>query len=295
MGRHILHLDCRHHISEILLEAEYLGHFEEKTDGPNVAFFKKFKNDWAKIDQSKFKNCLSDRYVKSFLVTDRLNLLNFIQSMCDIKQVRDDYKELLNLRKLVLGAKKDFTFLKPGASHRARWMSKAIYLLKMYLCRDQLSLSKKELRAMQNVVIFIILVYIPMWFEAPLAIAAPFNDLNLIKKLKLLQKKSNIGSFALYKFALQPENHLRYLSEELVCLSLFDDRVDVNVKKAMAMKLRNQTPYMERKLTPNVKVDSKFVKSSLAQFVTGRSYCFFEILGLEATFLKKRPNEWMNE
>ena len=99
----------------------------------------------------------------------------------------------------------------------------------------------------------------------------------------------------MHKFALQPENHLRYLSEELVCLSLFDDRVDVNVKKAMAMKLRNQTPYMERKLTPNVKVDSKFVKSSLAQFVTGRSYCFFEILGLEATFLKKHPNEWMNE
>lgn len=56
---------------------------------------------------------------------------------------RDDYKELLQLSKIFLGTMdvEKIKFNKPGAFHHARWMSKAIYSLKMYIFRDSIKLS----------------------------------------------------------------------------------------------------------------------------------------------------------
>ena len=53
------------------------------------------------------------------------------------KQPRADYQELLELILLILGEKtihcKKLTFKKPGAVHKARWMSKVLYSLKIWM------------------------------------------------------------------------------------------------------------------------------------------------------------------
>ena len=58
---------------------------------------------------------------------------------------RGDYKEFLELAKVFLGGsvgrKKGYTYTiqVPGADHHARWMSKAIYILKLRLLLHQFS------------------------------------------------------------------------------------------------------------------------------------------------------------
>jgi hypothetical protein len=47
--------------------------------------------------------------------------------------IRDDYRELLCLAALIVGLPVKFAIRKPGALHRARWMAKAIYSLKIEL------------------------------------------------------------------------------------------------------------------------------------------------------------------
>jgi hypothetical protein len=57
---------------------------------------------------------------------------------------RCDYKEFLELAKLILGEtttrKKGYSYhlQRPGADHHARWMSKCIYTMKMCLLLHQL-------------------------------------------------------------------------------------------------------------------------------------------------------------
>ena len=54
--------------------------------------------------------------------------------------LRDDYKELLSLAVIfVEGSVSEVSLQKPGALHKARWMSKLIYALKIVLLKSQIS------------------------------------------------------------------------------------------------------------------------------------------------------------
>ena len=51
-----------------------------------------------------------------------------------------------------------FTFKVPGADHHARWMSKGIYYLKMFLLSHQFRLSEEEWEQVRRIVIFVIIM-----------------------------------------------------------------------------------------------------------------------------------------
>ena len=115
-------------------------------------------------------------------------------------QPRNDYKELLNLCIIfLLGVpKKGLSFRFPGGLHRARWMEKAIYSLKIYLFRGQFKLTKKEYVGICDICIFTVRIYIKYWFQAATAIYSARNDLQLLKDLKkyeevnvMISKKSH--------------------------------------------------------------------------------------------------------
>ncbi|KAL7293488.1 hypothetical protein TKK_0012935 [Trichogramma kaykai] len=74
------------------------------------------------------------------------------------KQPRDAYRELLLLSKTFLGGKGTY-FYKPGPIHKARWLSKAIYVLKMYLFSKQLKLLRKESENLSKMASFIVFFY----------------------------------------------------------------------------------------------------------------------------------------
>lgn len=143
---------------------------------------------------------------------------------------RDDYKELLELSKIFLGTMdvEVIKFYKPGAFHHARWMSKAIYSLKMYIFRDSIELSADIEKSLQEISLFIVFVYVPYWYSAPLAAAAPNQDLEFIKSVynyRTIDK--NLSNAVLGKF----RNHLWYLSPEAAALSFFDKNPSLSARK----------------------------------------------------------------
>lgn len=106
---------------------------------------------------------------------------------------RDDYKELLELSLIFLDdfpKNKQISFKRPGATYHARWMAKA--MLKIFIFREQFSLTAREIHSSREVCIFIILFYIKSWFTSSTAILAPNNDLELIKELTLYKTKNAV-------------------------------------------------------------------------------------------------------
>ncbi len=66
----------------------------------------------------------------------RSTIIHFIEDqLATHKQLRDDYRELLELTMIFLGGipKNGISFHIPGAVSHARWMSKAIYAFKIFL------------------------------------------------------------------------------------------------------------------------------------------------------------------
>lgn len=85
------------------------------------------------------------------------------------------------------------SFMKPGAIHRARFMAKLIYALKM---------TKRERAGLGEFCVFGVAVYIKSWFLYHLpTTATPANDLRLLKYLAGLD--SAVAKAALKKLCGQ--------------------------------------------------------------------------------------------
>lgn len=164
--------------------------------------------------------------------------------------------------------------------HRARWMARAIYSLKIYLFRKQFNLTKFELKALTRINKFILTVYLEAWFTAPDAISAPRHDLTLLKRLKSYED-SEIKQVTVDKFL----RHQDYLEEENICLALFDKNVHNPMKLKMAERILN---HMDGKEYQN-----KRSVHELQDCVSPRSINFFSILGINPDFLRdEKVDRW---
>ena len=86
---------------------------------------------------------------------------------------------------------------------------------------------------------FIVFIYIETWFTAPLAIAAPNNDMQFFKKLKEWETiDSSISKATVQKF----KGHFWYISPELCALSFFDEKVSWDTKRKMVLALKKAPP-----------------------------------------------------
>ena len=100
---------------------------------------------------------------------------------------RSDYKEFLELAKLILGGtlqrKNGYTYTiqRPGADSHARWMSKAIYTLKLTLLKHQLpELPWNKKQKLDKMTFFILFVYLESWFRSSSLFTAACDALNSI-------------------------------------------------------------------------------------------------------------------
>ena len=99
---------------------------------------------------------------------------------------RDDYKEMLHLSIMYLGGHiTNFNFRYPGPDHYARWMSKAIYYLKLALLSEHFHTKEKELEDVKVIAEFVALFYAPSFLQSQLGSASPFNDLKLIRNMMI--------------------------------------------------------------------------------------------------------------
>lgn len=132
-GRPMLKLGCQHHKFEIMLRAAFETHFGA-TSGPTPPLFTRFKDNWKHIDQSKYEPGIRNDFVKQNLNDISDSIIEFCHNELKNNFSRDDYKELLELTLIFLGEDSGpVSFRPPGAMHHARWMSKALYALKIFL------------------------------------------------------------------------------------------------------------------------------------------------------------------
>ena len=174
---------------------------------------------------------------------------------------------------------------KRGAFHRARWMSKLIYALKIFLFRGQFKLTKAMEKNLTRFVLFIVTLYVPAWYEAPLAARAPAQDLAFYRSL-VSYEDEEIAREASKAFG----RHLWYISEELVSLALFDVRTTLEEKRLIVTAFGRdgaEDPPKRISLEPDLTV---LTKKTLSDFASSSSKFLVDALG-PSDFLEVDPAE----
>jgi hypothetical protein len=207
-------------------------------------------------------------------------------------QPRADYLELLKLTILFLGGQFDdgeVSFAQPGPVNNARWMSVALYSLRLALFRKQLQLTRQQSDAILQVAIFVVRVYVQAWFVAPLAVSAPRNDLALLQKLVAYSKvNKRIAAVAQTRLVY----HLWYLSEIMMGITVFDEGLSVTEREKVVTNMRSQHGAEDPARKREGLQLSNVPKMSVGDLVTTHSMQFFRVLDLQSDFLDHPVSEW---
>lgn len=288
LGRELIWLACRHHFYEVVLGSVFeikLG----SSSAPEVAMFERFAKDWSKIDKTSFKSGLQDDVVRLHISDkEQMDIEKFCNTQLTKNQSREDYKEFLQLTLIFVGGI-GFNFHTPGATSNARWMSKAIYSLKMFVFRDQFTLSKKQLNGLRDVCLFLVKIYVNAWFGCTNAISAPRQDLSFVKEsIEYVKTDPSVSKEVLRKMM----NHLWFLSEELVALAFFDPDVSFEEKRSMVKRLKSEDANVKLR---NGRTHSKlndFHQYNLNDFVSAKTMLFFKRFNLSSEFLDFDSSTW---
>lgn len=289
--RNVLNIACRHHIYELLLSSALkaaLGTF----DAPTLTIFHALKEMWSDIKERGFQYSPCDEIefdspnLQDLYINAKETLIGHAKST----NIRDDYAELTDLCLKFLGVRTQKSFMVPGSDSRARWLSKAIYGIKMYLFRENLNLEPSFERNLLHFAIFVSVIYCKYWNRSTNVFDAPVNDLSLIADLqKYSDENENIANSVLNTLW----NHLWYLGEELAPLALFSERVGFQDKNRMRVKLiSNACPPRG----PNsLKLKNFADGTELTDLVTKRSQFLFSILDLNSSFLEHEAETWKSQ
>lgn len=241
LEKELLFFACRHHVYELVLKNVFETKIPQVTSSPDIPLFKKFRDNWKSFNLSTIETC-SDFIKKHFYDAIISELLAFYVKELQSSIVRDDYRELIELSIIFLGGdeEKQFKIRPPGAMHQARWMARAIYSLKICLLQSQFKMNVKDKRELQDVCLFIVTTYVKPWLGCSSAVKAPNQDLRFLKAIKDYERVDKlISKAALSKFC----QHMWYLSEEIVVLSLFDNEVDEHTKVNIVANLQRESLY----------------------------------------------------
>lgn len=289
LGRDLLHLPCRHHIMELIAGAAFWSCMG-CSSGPEIQLFKRFKAQWNFIDTSDYRDAHTDAYTETNIREVRKDLTDFINHYLQESQPRDDYREFLELVLTYLGSipERGVKFMAPGAMHQARWMSKVIYTFKVWMFRHQFRLTEREEKGIRDLCIFYSRIYLRAWFQAPLSVSAPRNDLHLLQELlDYADIHKSISVATSKKLAA----HLWYLSEVLIGLALFDADVSHETKSALVQAMKTTTG--EEEPLVRISVDLKSVhKKTLPEFATTNTMKLFRYLDIPTDFLDTLPSMW---
>lgn len=294
IGKKMLPLACRHHVAEVVLKHV----FEVVGDESRSGTFDEFRSFQLKlndgiIDVKKYRTAMTYSALRRQVMPWKDSVIAFCLEQLQIRQPRGDYKELLELVVMFLGANppQGPRFRKAGAISRARWMARAIYTLKIWMLGGQLKeIGTTLMNHYKTICVFIAQCYVKFWFRLTLAAAAPRVDLEFDKAAFDFQEKK-YSQIAIRAFS----NHLWYFSGSTIALSFFDNEVETEEKREMVKALTKskiQTVDEQNQYKPPCKPTEIHKNSCLSDFITAQSYDFFEILNIDKDFLTKDPEEW---
>lgn len=289
LGRKLIELSCHHHIHEIALKNVFDTKYRT-TSGPETPIFNRFAERWDQIKHNQFSTGLSDSIVQSKISNQECQQIkDFCHQQLQRDQIRGDYKELLELSLTFLGDDGG-AFRTCGATSHARFMSKCIYSLKIFLFRNHFKpLTKRELNCIRDICVFVVKIYIKAWFGCTNAIQSPNQDLNLLRDTFDYAKTDKIVSDAVID---KLKNHLWYLTPQTVGLAFFDSNVSLEVKKKIVDHLKARDPIVNfsdyrKHLNPQ-----ELLKCELSDFVSHKTKIFFSSFQLDTEFFELDPSEW---
>lgn len=314
----LLRLMCNHHITEIVIKDVYHDLFS--TDAPNNLFYPILREKWMQLREENFPYAPFDEdtftenlYGIEHTIFDELkeNALASMRARLASPKTRDDYKELNILGMQFFGERfrnrkgnevKFYALINPS---NARFMGNAIQALKSFLFRDSLdweSLAREKIRQNLEVfVIFIVLIYIPLWNGSNVLYDAAVNTIDCLKNLeKYSHLENRIASVA--KAALC--RHLNYLSEELSPLAIFSNKISFEEKNEVAVKLTR----LDSSNLPPRRIGSNQISNhieyteriefgeldqlDISRFIGGRSHYLFNIMKIKTNFLHRDAESW---
>lgn len=240
LGRDLVLFACRHHIYELVLKSVFEAKIKQNVRSPEIPLFKKTRDNWKNIDSNKIDRFRFIDFVRKHIPDEQiLSILRYYKAALGKTFIREDYRELVELCVVFLNGdpEKKIKIKPPGALHQARWMARAIYSLKICLLQSQINIDANDKSALQDICLFVAIIYVKPWLECTEAVKAPNQDLGFLKAVKGYNEiDETISNAALSKFC----KHLWYLSEEAVILSLFDDEVDDKTKTNMVVNLNRE-------------------------------------------------------
>ena len=176
----------------------------------DILTFKQFQTNWEFIDQSTYDIITSDEALTQSGSGVASQIIKFAKRQLEQFQPQDDYRELLKLTITFLGGvpARGVSFRMPAELHRAKWMAKSIYSLKIWMLERQFKLSKREQNGIADICLFTVKLYVTAWYQAPYALFAARLDLQLLKNIMEYKALNTaVADVALKKFL----SHLWYL------------------------------------------------------------------------------------
>lgn len=171
----------------------------------------------------------------------------------------------------------------------------AIYVLLTFIFRDQFQIDNAEMAKIQEICIFLIMVYVKAWFICTDGVSAANQDLNLIKSAIAYQNiDKRISEEVLTKMCY----HVDYLNEENVAMAFFDSEVSFVEKRKMVQNLELPSrddpivPQTRKKNFDAVKHMNSFADKNLSDFVTEKTQNFFNRFRIHTDFLLDDPSDW---
>ena len=191
---------CRKHMGEVLLDKAWKCLGVEAERSPEVSIFLRFREKFPHLDLAS--NLSKEISNDPFMANQRASVIDLLLKIKADKNLqhllpRGDYKELLDLTLFYLDAnrEKSLKISRPGAAHKARWMAKLLYSLKIALLKETIQdtrtsvrdkwISESQMEKMCRFVSFVTHIYIPWWFQCPISACAPKNDLTLARNIAL--------------------------------------------------------------------------------------------------------------
>ena len=239
-----------------------------------------FIDSWNKLIISVIEQIQIDRRTQGLLS----DTIAFASEMLKL-DFRDDYLEVVNLTLTLVGAYPknlpSYAIRPPGSISHARWMAKILCELKIALFSSQLLklevITEEQAKSHKQLALFFILYYVEPWMMATLSRDAPVNDIKLRNSLNEIPSHL-LKEYPLFKpmadaMKKRFDEHLWYLSEELVTLSLFSKKIDNAVKNKCRKAMLNH--YEE---TPGI-ITGKLITPLLSN---SRSTLIYNLFGKES-------------
>jgi hypothetical protein len=277
---------------------------------PDISLFLRLQKNWDKLahDSGQPLNRFNlDEYsedVSGIIQTWKNETVEMATKGLDL--FREDYHEFLQLSAAYLDPEFPVPpFRQPGALHKARWMSKLLYSIKICMLEQQISdlprgtiANVQQREKVKHFVNFCTLIYCPWWMKCSTAVEAPWNDIVLYQNLLKYQDVTPVVVKSAQKAM---RRHLWYLTAEMIPLALFSENVPSEDRQLIADKLLMLKP-VDDDFTIQGRFGEGFGKpkfpseinlnTKLADLVTQDSWLLFRLLDLDADFLSEDVDEW---